>query len=397
MFSYHGPMLASKSWLNRALVIQHFNPHIKINELSQSEDVIALKKAIERLVQSEFKAADYDLGLGGTTLRFFSFLVSRYTGKFSLKAHERLMRRPQEEIKNVLQQLGVQCEVSGAAILIQTSGWKIPAGPVAVAADVSSQFISGLLLCCWELPQQLNIEIKKPLQSAAYLNMTVQLLRSAGMRLHFREEESSFQISIPPGQKSSGEELPVELDVSSAFSLLAAATVAGRAHITNWSTQSNQPDLKMMDFFKEMKIHYNADNTDFIVEKQTGWRGLTANLCDCPDLFPVLSVLCALASGDSHLYGASHLQFKESDRIEKTAELLRIAGFSYEKLPDGIKIKGQSGQRQSEEIVFSPAQDHRMAMAAAVLKLAGWNIKILQPEVVNKSYPDFWQHTGVVP
>lgn len=397
MFSFCGPMLASKSWLNRALVIQHFNPHIKINELSQSEDVVALTQAIRRLAHSGGREQNYELGLGGTTLRFFSFLVSRQVGDFKLNAHERLMLRPQQEIETVLRQLGVECQVDNKSVHIRSSGWKIPHKPVTVSASLSSQFISGLLLCCWDLPQGLIIEIKKPLLSVAYLDMTVDLLKSAGMRIMLKEEEECLFISIPPGQKSDVVELKAELDISSAFSLFGAAIVNGRAHITNWNSQSYQPDLKMMEFFKLMEISYHVDGADFMIEKQASWKGLTADLSQCPDLFPVLSVLCALANGDSHLYGAAQLQFKESDRIEKTAELLDLAGFSFVKMSDGIKIKGRSASTHLREVDFFPAHDHRMAMAAALLKLAGWKINILQPETVNKSYPTFWQHIGVAP
>lgn len=397
MFSYKGPLPASKSWLNRALIIKHFNAQIKINEMSPADDVLSLQKAVELFEQRQATEQIYNLGMGGTSLRFFSFLVSRYAGEFHLQAHERLLQRPQQEIQSVLSQLGIKCEITSQAIVINSDGWKIPACPVRVSANQSSQFISGLLLCCWGLPQQISIEIAKPIQSYSYLKLTIELLKKTGLRFTAEETQNSLCLKIAPEQKSELSFLTAEIDVSSAFSLLAAAVVGGHVGLTNWYEGSSQPDMKFLDFFKQMGIAYQVAGADFVIEKQPEWRGLSADLSECPDLFPVLSVLCALARGDSYLYGAEHLKFKESNRIDKTAELLQLCGFICEKMHDGIKIKGRSGSPMNKKITFSPAHDHRMAMAAAILKLAGWPIEILEPEVVRKSYPDFWAHIGVIP
>ena len=115
-------------------------------------------------------------------------------------------------------------------------------------------------------------------------------------------------------------------------------------------------------------------------------------------LSPRLAVLCAFASGISELTGTGQLKFKESDRFGKTRELLDLIGVKTEILADGIRIFGGSSKVSCDEnIVFDPDQDHRMAMAAALIKLKGYKLSILQPEVVNKSYPSFWQDVGVQP
>ena len=391
MFRFTGPVLTSKSWLNRAQVVHYFNPQVKLNIDAESDDVVSLQKAIACIGRGN----EFDLGLGGTSFRFFTFLISRSTGEFTVKAERRLLQRPQAEIVNILKQLGVSCELTQDHLKITSSGWK-PTEKVICDGAESSQFISGLLLSSWNLDFDLNIQIKKPVLSFDYLKMTTSLLQQAGMQIKMQEQDNFFQLTVEKMQKSSLQELASELDVSSAFSLCAAAVVGGEAQITNWSMRSSQPDMAFLLAFKKMEIQYDLSDSQLKIVKHNAWFGVDADLQNSPDLFPVLAVLCALAKGDSHLYGAEQLRHKESDRIAKTRELLVAAGFKCEELSDGLRIFGQSSvQNLQQEFSYDPDHDHRMAMAAALLKLKGYNIKIQNPEVVNKSYPNFWKDVGL--
>lgn len=391
MFRFTGPVLTSKSWLNRAQVVQYFNPQVKLNVDAESDDVISLKKAIAAVGTVN----EFDLGLGGTSFRFFTFLISRSKGEFTVKAEKRLLQRPQSEILDILKQLGVSCELTQDYLKIKSSGWQATKQVVCDGAE-SSQFISGLLLSCWNLDFDLNIQIKKPVVSFDYLKMTISLLQQAGLQIIMQEQDNFFQLNIAKLQKSNLQELVSELDVSSAFSLCAAAVVGGQAQITNWSMRSSQPDIAFLIAFRKMQIHCDISDSNLKLAKHNTWFAVEADLRNSPDLFPVLAVLCALAKGDSRLYGAEQLRHKESDRIAKTRELLMAAGFKCEELSDGLRIFGQSSvQSLQQQFSFDPDHDHRMAMAAALLKLKGYNIKIQNPEVVNKSYPNFWKDIGL--
>jgi 3-phosphoshikimate 1-carboxyvinyltransferase len=391
VFRYTGPILTSKSWLNRAQVVHYFNPQVKLIIDAESDDVISLKKAIASIGFTN----EFDLGLGGTSFRFFAFLISRSKGEFTVKAEKRLLQRPQSEILEILKQLGVSCELTQDCLKIKSSGWQ-PAVQVVCDGAESSQFISGLLLSSWNLDFDLNIKIKKPVVSFDYLKMTTSLLQQAGMQIKMQEQDNFFQITISKMQKSNLQELVSEVDVSSAFSICAAAVVGGQAQITNWSMRSSQPDMAFLAAFRKMQIHCEISDSNLKIAKHNTWFGIEADLQNSPDLFPVLAILCALAKGDSRLYGAEQLRHKESDRIVKTRELLMSAGFKCEELSDGLRIFGQSSmQSLQQEFSFAPDHDHRMAMAAALLKLKGYNIKIQNPEVVNKSYPNFWKDVGL--
>ncbi len=390
MFKFAKDLLVSKSWMNRALVIQHFNPRLKVTGETTSDDVVILKKAIAGIGAEDH----FYLGQGGTSLRFFIFLISRKVGTFYIKAHPRLLERPLKEIKEILKQLGVEVELKADEIIVRSLGWKVD-GAIMCDTKTSSQFISGLLLSSWNLELDLQIQINKPVVSADYFWMTLELMKTAGFVYHLEESEASYHLTIPRFQKANALELKAEVDVSSAFSLIASAVVAGDVSIYNWNPKSTQPDMQFLKILTLMGIAYEESVEQLHVKQHKSWKACTVNLNSCPDLFPVLSVLCALAEGTSQLYGAEQLKYKESDRIAKTKELLDLVGFKTEELVDGLGIYGLSStQDKAKLVVFNPDHDHRMAMAAGVLKLAGYNIKIETPEVVQKSYPQFWQDIG---
>ncbi len=391
MFQFRGELLNSKSWANRALVIQYFNPHIKLNIDAQSEDVFHLKKSIELIRDSN----EFDLGLGGTSLRFFLFLISRSSGTYTLKAHRRLLDRPQQQALDILKQLGVSSDIFGDSLIVHSKGWQATE-KIFCSGDSSSQFVSGLLLSCWKLNFDLHIEIKKPLVSFGYLKMTLELLRKAGMKIIQSENEDFFRIEILKNQTAAVDSLNQELDISSAFALAAAGLIDGEVEILNWNQASEQPDLVFLELFKKMNINYFENSKSFKIAKQNSWSALDCDLSSSPDLFPVLAVLCAFANGVSTLRGAAQLKHKESDRIVKTQELLNLIQVKTEILPDGLRIFGEGRDFFCESSSkFDPDHDHRMAMAAGLVKLLGFNVSILHPEVVNKSYPSFWKDVGL--
>ncbi len=386
MFNYKSDLVLSKSWLNRALIIQSYaqGPVPALN--SDAEDVLVLKRALSEIPSNK----EFYLGQGGTSFRFFCFLISRYPGNWVVKAHPRLLERPQSELSALLSQLGVATEFSSDRVTIRSSGWKIP-DIINCAADESSQFVSALLLNCWNLDRPMNINITGKIVSEDYLKMTTLMLKSFGLEI-----TGERTIQIPAKQTPIIQSCRPEVDMSSAFSLMAAAVVDGQAEITNWVSKSIQPDKIFLKLFDQMNIKYLESATSVKVEKQSNWGPISADLRGSPDLFPVLSVLAALARGTSNLYGAAQLKHKESDRLLKTKELLDMTGFSSELKSDGLIIFGQSSDKaKSEKVTFDPDNDHRMAMAAGVLKLAGFNIDILHPEVVNKSYVSFWKDVGL--
>lgn len=395
MFKFSGPILHSKSWLNRAQIINFYQGNPTLIDKSSSQDVIDLQTCLE-----DFRSGknEFELGQGGTTFRFFVFLVSRKLGQYLLTLHPRLLSRPQEDLFGIFKQLGVQLQRKSNGFELYSKGWKLNSNfEVNISGQTSSQFASGLLLNSWQLEEKLKINISKPILSEDYLQMTLQLLKKFGLKFTLENSETFLSIQVAPHQLPVINRLQPELDVSSAFALSACAIVDGDVEIKNWPSDSIQPDQVFLTLFEKMGIKYKLSKDIFKIKKQNCWQAIDADLNNSPDLFPVLAALCALAKGRSYLHGAVQLKDKESNRIEKTAELLSLCGYNVEKNNGGLIIFGQTSTKdKSKEIFFNPDHDHRMAMAAAVLMMAGFNIKLSDSLVVKKSYPEFWLHIGIL-
>lgn len=386
-FSFSGDLDISKSWMNRALILQSYQPEIEILGTSESDDVKLLQTALQ-----DFKTGknEFYAGLGGTTFRFLALRLSRQPGVYKIKAEKKLFERPQTELISILKQLGITAFFNSekTEFIIDGQGWRSSADRLLLEIDSldSSQFLSSVLLNSLGLPFDLVIKNKNSVTSESYFTYTIEMMKSLGVVFENN--------TIIKDQKLSISKMTGEVDVSSFFSIAAAAILAGKVRLTNWNSKSLQPDMKFVEFFTQMQIQYQIEGSNFLITKQNIQKPLKANLANCPDLFPVLSVLCAVAPGDSHLFGATQLIHKESNRITKTYELLNRCGFQCEIQNDGLKIHGMPDAKYyaKDLIHFNPDGDHRMAFAATLLKLKGFPVLITDPDVINKSYPQFYQH-----
>lgn len=389
LFRFEGVIPASKSHFNRALICASYGNGIKLIGQSSCEDVLKMQEAFTGLDQK----TTFDCGSAGTVLRFLALRVSRIPGEHILRGTERLFSRPTEDLRDILSQLGVKMVLqSDHMILSSQSGWKPKNNSIKVNREKSSQFASGILLNAWDLDFPLRIEWDKPGVSQGYWQMSVQVVKDFGMRLN--QDESGVEISAH--SKSNINEYQVESDVSSTFAIAAHAALNGQATFKKFPFDTLQPDIAFTQILEKLGVGVEKKSTELqIYQKnltgQVNLKGIHANLNECPDLFPVLATLCAFAKGNSMLDGAPHLIFKESNRIQKTAELLHRMGVKTKILTDGMEI-------HPPEILVMPQvafeydtdHDHRLAFAASLLASQNYPIRILHPEVVNKSFPEFW-------
>ena len=384
-FEFCGAIPASKSILNRLLILKSYSRGLVIVGDSGADDVLKMRGAIAALENGR----PADCGAAGTTFRFLALRASRLPGRHLLLGSPRLLARPQSELLELLAQLGCRAELRRDGLSIESSGWILKDRTLKIDRSVSSQFASAVLLNAWGLPEPLEIVFAGDAVSEGYLQMTVALVRRAG--LDVAETKAGFTISA--GGAITVAKLEAEADLSSAFAVAALAIASGGScQIENWPEKSLQPDALFVDIVNRMGVMTTLKNSRLgLAHDGRGLAGIDAKLDSAPDLFPVLAVLCAMASGRSKLHGAPHLAHKESDRIAKTAELLELLGVRTQKMPDGMVIEGAgslSGKRASQP--FDPADDHRLAMAAAVARAGGAELQLLRPETVNKSFPEFW-------
>lgn len=387
-FYYAGIIPASKSHFNRALICASYaDSAVTLQGDSNSDDVQKMQEALSNL----YKNSSFDCGSAGTVLRFLALRVSRIPGVHILKGSSRLLSRPQEDLAAVFEQLGVRVHFQPEQIIIESQGWKLKNSTLKVNREKSSQFISGVLLNAWNLNFPLTIEWDKPGVSEGYWQMSTQVVQNFGMKL----QQNNLGVTIPAHSKININTYAVESDLSSAFAIAAYAALNGQATFKNFPTHSLQPDKVFLEILKNMGVGIEFKENEVRVFKKSSLNGIHCNLNSCPDLFPVLATLCAFAKGPSRLDGAPHLVFKESNRIQKTAELLHHMNVKTKILPDGMEINPPAELAiPLTNFSYDTDHDHRLAFATALLASKHYPIQILHPEVVTKSFPEFWDIVG---
>lgn len=385
-FSFTGQVPASKSFFNRALIVQSFFPQLQLRGESTCDDVKIMKAAVAALPAGQ----PIPCGEAGTVIRFMALRASREKGEFLLQGSPRLLARPQTELLRLLPQLGAQIEMRPDGILIRSAGWRPPREILKVRANESSQFLSGLLLSCWNLPFALDFEIEGPRVSNSYWEMTLRFCQGLGME----SKVTGNHIQISAGQKPQVPNVVVEPDYSSAFPLAVAGSLWGEARFLKMAVRSLQPDAIFPNLLASCGAKVERLSEDLRFQTQGPLIGRRHHLLETPDLFPVLAVQAAFSQGESQLTGAPQLAAKESNRLMKSFELLKLAGVACEMRGDDLVVQGQGPLFIPTAFDFDPDQDHRMAMAAGLLKLKNSKITIQTPNVVQKSYPEFWQDLG---
>ena len=388
-FRFRGEIPSSKSGLNRAWLAKSYFPNLSISGDSNCDDVRYMKLGLLHLAQKK----EIFCGDAGTVLRFLALRASREPGVWTLKGSPRLMSRPHQDLLFILDQLGVSAHLISETLVINSQGWKKSMVPIQIHREKSSQFASSLLLNSWNLDFPLHFQLIGSLHSEGYWNMSVEMARELGMKM----DQSKDQFTVPAGQKVTASSVHVEMDFSSAFAVAAAAALSGEAVLEKYPSISHQPDQVFIEALQKMGVPIHRGLGEIEIQKAQKLKSIKMNLSSTPDLFPVMSVLCAFAEGESVLFGAPQLAHKESNRIKKTEELLKIVGVHCKATSEGLEIHGLPKSWIPKPTEFFPDEDHRMAMAAGLFKLKNFPIKIRQPEVVNKSFPDFWKILGINP
>lgn len=385
-FAFVGRLPASKSMMNRLLIARSYSG-LAIRGDSDADDVRLMREGLDALAEGR----PIECGAAGTTLRFLALRASRVPGRHVLTGHPRLFDRPQDELVKVLAQLGVTAELRNDMLIIEGQGWRPRGDTLHVPSARSSQFATAVLMNAWDLPFDLYVSLGGSRVSEGYWRMSVRLCERLGMRLEFWDAD----FRVARASKVEANQADAEIDVSSAFALAAVAAVGGRIQLTDFPDPSLQPDSGFVDILAAMGVPITRDERGLKVERAARLNGVSVNLKTMPDLFPVLAVLCALAHGESTLYGAPHLVHKESDRLNRVADLIARLGRAVEVRGDGIVVRGDDPPSPpGPGLVFDCDQDHRLAFAAAVVRTAGFDIQINSPEVVTKSFPAFWNILG---
>jgi 3-phosphoshikimate 1-carboxyvinyltransferase len=389
---------SSKSYTIRALICaalangesRIFNPlysddtKAAIDVLSKVGIQICREKESLLVSGGVFNEAVDDLYCGdsATTLRFMAAISSLIPGRTRLVTGFSLAKRPIETLIITLRKLGVDCHCNGGVAPVVVEDSCLTGGTVEMAGDISSQFVSALLLIAPFADKGIKIKLTSPLESKPYVLMTIECLREFGIMVGFSEDMAELSVLK---QSYKPTEYVVEGDWSSASYLLALGALSGKVKVNNLKSRTVQGDKIILDFLRRMgAIVY--EYSDSVVVKASGLKALNGDLTDCIDLLPTMAVLAACADGCSELRGVRRGRIKESNRVTAVVEGLKGVGLEVIEESNRLLITGGS----PEAAVIDSYGDHRIAMAFAILGLKSGGITITGAECVSKTFPEFW-------
>ena len=374
----------SKSESNRLLILQSLYPNLSLENLSNSDDTKYLQKAL----QSD--KAVVDISHAGTAMRFLTAYFSAKEGReVILTGSERMQNRPISILVEALGSLGVDIEYTQKKGYppLSIRGKKIDKSHVSIQGNVSSQYISALLLMAPGLKNGLEIELLGEVTSVPYINMTLALLKDLGIIYNWEENV----IRVMPKQSIQEASLTVESDWSSAsyFYSLVALSDGGQVTLKAYKKDSLQGDSSLVDIYKHFGVKTIFDeNSITLVKEPKEPQPLTLDLRNSPDLAQTIVVTCFGAGIACDLSGLHTLKIKETDRLVALQQELEKLGAAIEITDKSLHLK--KGGKIKENISIDTYDDHRMAMAFAPLCLKV-DININDAEVVTKSYTDFWK------
>ena len=325
-------------------------------------------------------------GESGSTLRFLLPVVGALGAQAAFHREGRLPQRPLAPLDGVLTAHGMTLSEDGDLLLC--SG-QLQAGDYEIAGNVSSQYISGLLMALPRLTGESTLTVTGTLESAAYIAMTEDALKLSGVKF----SKSGASYAIPGGQRF---RLPlrtaVEGDWSNAAFFLCMGTLAkGGVRVEGLNLESSQGDRGVLDVLRAFGAEVSEEGDTVTVRRGT-LRGVTIDASPIPDLIPVLSVVASVAAGETRVENASRLRLKESDRLQSTANLLRALGGRVEEKEDGLVITGVPALHGG---AVETQNDHRLAMSAATAACAATGeVTVDNDACVAKSYPRFWEDYG---
>ncbi len=328
-----------------------------------------------------------DLADSGTGARLILGLLAALPGRATVDGSRRLRERPMAPLLEVLGGLGARIEAAGGFLPAKVDGDRLAGGRAAIRPELSSQFVSSLLLAAPLMRQGLELEVAGPLPSAPYLDLTRQVLRAFGSEVVVSEDRRFWQ--VPPGGLRPST-VTIEGDWSAAAFLLAAAAVSGgRVAVGPLDPCSSQGDRAVLAVLAAAGLACSWQGEWLSVSGRVA-DPIEADLENTPDLFPALAVVAACAAPGSRLTGLGNLAHKESDRLTVMVANLRQLGAVLEVGESALTVASPLRRRTGSARAVTAAGDHRVAMAMAVAALAAGPLRVDDGSCVGKSFPGFW-------
>lgn len=321
-----------------------------------------------------------DCGESGSTLRFLLPVAAALADRVRLTGRGRLPQRPIGALREAMKDRGTV--FSRETLPLETRG-RLHGGAFSLPGDVSSQYITGLLLAMPLLAEDSVLTLRTHLESAGYVEITLRALRRFGVEIE--RDGSRYRVRGGQSFRSPGQ-LRTEGDWSNAAFFLAAGALGAPVGVAGLDAASPQGDQAAAALLE--RFGAGVERSDVVSVSPAPLRGCEIDLADIPDLLPVLAVLAACAEGETRFVNGGRLRLKESDRLKTTAALLTALGGDVWELPDGLIVRGRPRLAGG---TVDGANDHRIVMAAAVAAIrCAQPVTIRGAEAVEKSYPAFF-------
>lgn len=374
----------SKSMTARALIISALTGgNIEISGAAECQDAEVLTEAVAR--------GSKHLGASGTAMRLYAACAAATPGwEGTLTGVARLLERPVGPLVEALRKAGAEIEYAGKEGFppLKIRGKRLEGGEIDIDASMSSQYVSALLLIGPTMRNGLRLRLKGRKVSRGYIDMTVAMMRRAGIDV----EDHGDVLIVRPGAYREGT-LRIEPDWSAAAFFFEMVALAKPGQVIELKAltpaqESVQGDALAEDLFGRLGVKLEGTKL-----RQTGAevpQEMVIDMAGVPDMVPALSVALCIRGVKFRMLGVEHLKIKESDRIEAMTRNLRKQGFVTE-YADGVwGWKGELCEPEADPLIET-FDDHRIAMAFAPVRLKRPGLRIERPEVVEKSFPDFWE------
>ena len=348
-------------------------------EVDEVEDKVTIKNTIGETVQNSMINAENS----GTTIRIAIAIAALSGGNTKLTGDESLRKRPMKPILDALDTMGVETESEDGRPPIHVKG-KIQGNEVSINGDISSQFISALLIIAPRLPEGLIINVEGNMVSKPYVDLTIAIMKKFGVEVKI---EKAYERYIISHQMYKPTTFSIPSDFSNLALLLAANVLLGDG-LTIEINLGDMPqgDEAIIDILERLGVNVTLENDIITTESPSLLKGGKFDLSDTPDLLPALAILALKSEKPIEIFNVKHARFKETDRIKIISRELKKIGLEVEEKEDGLTLKKTSELHSAE---LNSENDHRLFMAFSIAGMFVGECTVSDPDSVKVSYPEF--------
>lgn len=363
-----------------AKALQTLGFYVQLDEEDHSMAVTGLGGKIPA------KKAELFIGNAGTAARFLSAFLTLGNGEYILDGEPRMRERPIGDLVDSLTQLGASLIPTNNCPPVKITANGLPGGKTKIAGNISSQFLSALLMTAPYAQSPIEVELTTDLNSKPYVDMTIAIMKDFGVGIE-RDQYSRF--TIHPSSYSPITKYQIESDASAASYFFAAPAICGgTVKVEDISRKSVQGDIAFLDVLKQMGCKVEEANSLISVNGPSPIVGVDVDMRDIPDTAQTLAAVAPFASSPTRIRGIASARVKETDRVHATCTELNRLGVQVEEHEDGMTIYPCQ--------TFKPAtiqtyNDHRMAMAFSLIGLRIDGVTIENPSCVSKTFPNFFE------